>query len=201
LILRVALACALLAVFTPVAASAKCGTGNPLSYDDIDAVMFTQNGCKGRIQDADVSTLRSPAFPQGWFVSTFDCSTFWVFFWNNGLNNVATSYSQYNLKNSVGLFDLSATLDDARALLRKDHFYELNPGNLIITDTAWAVLSVKRCGVLTRISAYNVRGLLVEQDLPTLSLFDDLRSLIAGAKKNRVSTAPRDFEETGLFDP
>ncbi len=161
--------------------------------------MFTQNGCKGRIQDADVSALQSPTFPHGWFVSTFDCSTFWVFLWNNGRNNIATSYSQYNLKNSVGLFSLSATLEDARALLRKDHFYELSPGNLIITDTAWAVLSVKRCGVVTRISAYNVQG--VEQDLPTLSLFDDLRALVAGAKKDRLSTTPRDFEETGLFDP
>lgn len=199
MIVRVALAWSLLVVLTPAAANSKCGTGNPLSYDDIDAVMFTQNGCKGTIQDTDVSTLRSTAFPQGWSVSTFGCSTFWAFFWNNGRDAVATSYSQYNLKNSVGLFDLSATLDDARATLRNDHFYDLNPASLMITDTARAVLSVRRCGVITRISAYNMPG--PEQDGPTLGLFDDLRALIVGASKKRISSAPTDFQETGIFDP
>lgn len=196
---KAAFAWSLLAVLMPIAANSKCGTGNPPSYDDIDAVMFTQNGCKGTIQDADVSTLRSPTFPQGWSVSTFGCSTFWAFFWNNGRNDVATSYSQYNLKNSVGLFDLSATLDDARATLKNDHFFVLNPASLMVTDTARAVLSVRRCGVITRISVYSTA--VPEQDSPTLRLFDDLRALISGAGKKRISNAPKDFEETGIFDP
>src|SRR5262249_29863641 len=189
------------AAFTPVAAYSKCGTGNTPSYSDVDAVMFTQNGCKGTIQDASVATLRSPQFPRGWFVSAFDCSTFWVLFWNNGRDNVSTTYSQYNLKNAVGLFDLSATLDDARALLEKNRFYDLNPRSLMITDTARAVLSVKRCGVIMRISAFNTQDSGEMQDAPTLRLFDAFRTLIAGASKKRISSAAKDFEQTHLFDP
>jgi hypothetical protein len=198
---RAALACVLSAALTPVAAYSRCGTGNVPSYSDVDAIMFTQNGCKGTIQDANVATLRNPQFPRGWFVSAFDCSTFWVLFWNNGRDNVPTTYSQYNLKNAVGLFDLSATPDDARALLEKDHFCDLNPHSLAITDTARAVLSVRRCGVITRISAFNTQGSGEMQDAPTLRLFDGFRALIAAASKKRISSAPKDFAQTLLFDP
>jgi hypothetical protein len=199
--LKAMLVWTLLAAFAPVAANAKCGTGNALSYGDIDAVMFTQNGCKSTIQDADVSALRSPARPRRWYVSAFDCSTFWVLFWNNGREDVTTTYSQYNLKNAVGMFDLSATLDDARTLLDRDQFYDLNPDSLMITDTARAVLSVKRCGVITRIRSYNLPGSALGQDAPTVKLFDDFRALIAGASRERISSVPKDFELTGLFDP
>ncbi len=198
---RAALAWVLLLAMVPVAVDSKCGTGNAPNYSDIDAVMFTQNGCKGTIQDADLATLKSPQFPQGRFVSAFDCSTFWALFWNNGRDNVPTTYSQYNLKNAVGLFDLSTSLDDARALLKKDRFYDLYPSNLMITDTARAVLSVKRCGVITRISVFNIQETGGGQDAPTLRLFDGFRALIAGAAKKRVSSTPKDFEQTLLFDP
>ncbi|MGA8576123.1 MAG: hypothetical protein WB609_10665 [Candidatus Cybelea sp.] len=33
----------------PALARAKCGTGNPPSYDDIEAVLLKQNGCGGTI--------------------------------------------------------------------------------------------------------------------------------------------------------
>jgi hypothetical protein len=191
----------LLLAVAPVAVDSKCGTGNVPSYSDINAVMFTQNGCKGTIQDADLALLNSPQFPRGRFVSAFDCSTFWALFWNNGRDNVPTTYSQYNLKNAVGLFDLSASLADARALLRKDRFYDLYPRNLMITDTARAVLSVRRCGVITRISAFNTQESGGVQDAPTFRLFDAFRALITGADKTRVSSAPKDFEQTLLFDP
>jgi len=163
---RAALTLSLLAALMPIVAASKCGTGNAPSYADIDAVMLTQNGCKGTIQDPIVATLKSPSFPQGWFVSGFDCSTFWVLFWNNGRNDVATTYSQYNLGGAVGFYNLSSTLDNARALLYKDHFYELNPRNLIITDTARTVLTVRRCAVITRISAFNIQGSDDKQDAP-----------------------------------
>ncbi|MGA8098372.1 MAG: hypothetical protein WB810_06920 [Candidatus Cybelea sp.] len=197
--IAVTLAWVFLAAFSPVAADSKCGTGNAPTYNDVDAITFTQNGCGSTIQDANVAMLKSSQFPHGWFVSTFDCSTFWVFFWNNGRENVPTKYSQYNLKDAVGTFDLSATLDDARALLRKAHFYDLNPNNLTITDTARTVLSVKRCAVITRISVFN--SSTVTQDGPTLRLFDEFRVLVAGATRNRLSSAPSDFEQTRLFDP
>jgi hypothetical protein len=203
LILRVALACTLLVVLTPVAASSKCGTGNTPRYSDIDAVMFTQNGCKGRILDASASRLpRNIAnVSQSWFAPTFDCSTFWAFFRNNGRSDVPTTYSNFNLKKSVGLFNLSVSIDAARQLLSKDQFYDLDPGAFGITDTAWAVLSVARCGVITRIKTYNMGDKDEEQDPSTLRLFEDLRALIAGARKTMISSSPEDFAQTLLFDP
>jgi hypothetical protein len=197
----IAIAWLLLAAVAPVAADSKCGTGNAPSYDDIDAVMFTQNGCKSTIQDADAAALKSQQFPKGLSVSTFECSTFWALFWNNGRNNVPTTYSQYNLKHAVGMFNLSATLEDARVVLRKDRFYDLYPSSLIVTDAARAVLSVKRCAVITRISAFNEQASAVSQDGPTLRLFDDFRALISGATKMRTENYPKDFEQTLLFDP
>jgi hypothetical protein len=201
MIVKAVLASALLAALIPSVAKAKCGTGNQPSYDDIDAVMFTQNGCNSTIQDANVATLKSPYVPQGWFASTFVCSTFWVLFWNNGRENVPTTYSQYDLRESAGTFTISATLDDARTLLRKDRFYELYPSSRTITDTARAVISVKRCAVVTRISVYNVPGSPEDQDAATLTLFDDLRALVSGAAKSPISSSPKDFGLTGLFDP
>jgi hypothetical protein len=62
---RAALTLSLLAALMPIVAASKCGTGNAPSYADIDAVMLTQNGCKGTIQDPIVATLKSPSFPQG----------------------------------------------------------------------------------------------------------------------------------------
>jgi hypothetical protein len=197
---KAALAWIFLVALTAAVANSKCGTGNAPSYNDIDAVMFTQNGCKGTIHDANVGTLKSSQFPRG-LVSAFDCSAFWASFWNNGRESVPTIYSQYNLKDEVGLFALSATLDDVKALLKKDQFYDLSPSGLTITDTARAVLSVRRCAVITRISVFNMEGSPVTQDAPTLTLFDDLRTLIAGAAKKRISDTPKDFELTGLFDP
>jgi hypothetical protein len=171
------------------------------SYADVDAVMLTQNGCDGTIQDADVATLKSPQSPHGWLVSTFECSTFWVLFWNNGRDNVPTTYSQYNLRDATGTFTLLATIDDARALLRKDRFYDLYPRGLMITDTARAVMSVRRCAVVTRISVYHMREASAEQDAATLKLFHDFRALVINAAKKRTSSSPSDFELTGLFDP
>lgn len=191
----------IVAISLPARANSKCGTGNAPSYDDVNAVMFTQNGCKNTIQDADVAALKGPQFPHGWFAPSYDCSTFWVLFWNDGRENVPTTYSQYNLRGAVGTFTLSATLNDATALLRRDHFYALNPGSNMVTDTARAVITVKRCAVITRISAYNMQGSSVGQDAATLKLFDDFRVLVREAAKKQLSSFPKNFELTKLFDP
>jgi len=192
-------AAALAVALTPTIASAKCGTGNPAAYDDVEAIMFTQNGCRGTIQDADTATLKSPQFPRGWFASSFDCSTFWVFFWETGPTVFPTTYSQFNLKDSVGTFHISATLGEARALLKSADFFALSPRSMSITDTASSVLSVKRCSVVTKISLYNTSS--VDEDAQTVHLFEELRALVMHAKATRTSTEPTNFGETGLFDP
>lgn len=109
--------------FTSGFAVAKCGTGNPASYDDIEAVMLTQNGCGSAILEPVASNLTSKQFPHDWIASAFDCSTYWVLFWETGPAKFPTSYSQYNLRGSVGTFHLSATLAEARAVLQKDEFF------------------------------------------------------------------------------
>jgi hypothetical protein len=161
--------------------------------------MFTQNGCKNTIQDADAATLRSQQFPEGWSVSTFDCSTFWVLFWWSEPARFPATYSQYNLKDTVGTYHLSATLADATELLKSDDFFALSPTDMIVTDTARAVLSVRRCAVVTRVSIYNAP--LSGQDAQTLRLFSDLRALVMRARAARISSSPQDFDENGLFNP
>ena len=175
-------------VFAPGAAVARCGTGNPPSYDDIDAVMLTQN----YRAEQEPTTYR-------FTTPTFARSTFWVFFWNNGRTELPTVYSQFSLKGMVGTFDLSTTLGAARDVLRRHRFFELNPSDAWITDTPDTVLYVKRCAVITKIRMYVLPQ--EGEDAPTRALFDDLRSLILSAKATRVSPHAQDFEETLLFDP
>jgi hypothetical protein len=195
----IALAVSLTFASIPAAVFSKCGTGNPPSYNDITAIMFTQNGCKNTIQDADAATLRSQQFPKGWSASTFDCSTFWVLFWWSEPARFPATYSQYNLKDAVGTYHLSATLANATELLRSDDFFALSPSDMIVTDTARSVLSVRRCAVVTRISIYNTPS--PWQDVQTLRLFSDLRALVMRSRATRISSSPRDFDENGLFDP
>jgi|HubBroStandDraft_4_1064222.scaffolds.fasta_scaffold00034_1 hypothetical protein len=170
-------------------AIAKCGTGNPASYDDIDAVMFTQNYSNG--QDNTVYSRR---------VATFDRSTFWVFFWNNGREELPTEYSQLDLKDGLGTFKLSTTLEDVRSVLQRHDFFHLNPTDLLITDTMQNILYVKRCGVITTIRLYKYYDPTF-QDRATLALFDNLRSLVKAASATRTSKTPKDFEQTLIFNP
>src|ERR1700690_3022593 len=101
----VAFATAALAMsFTTSFAVAKCGTGNPPDYGDIEAVMLTQNGCRSAIQEPVAADLISKQFPHGRTSSAFDCSTYWVLFWETGPAKFPTTYSQYNLRDSVGTF-------------------------------------------------------------------------------------------------
>jgi hypothetical protein len=79
--------------------------------------------------------------------------------------------------------------------------FELYPSSRTITDTARAVMSVKRCAVVTRISVYNMPESPEEQDAATLKLFDDLRALVNNAAKRLIAYSPKDFGLTGLFDP
>jgi hypothetical protein len=174
----------------PTAAFAKCGSTNQPSYDDIHAIMFTQNGC--------YNTIHNPSLPTRFIVSSFDCSTFWVAFWESGPATFPTTYSQYNLRDDIGTFQLSPTITDARGLLKDDGFFMLSPPDRFVNDAAQWVLSVRRCAVITKIRMYDtVPGL---QDPATRKLFDDLRDLVMRAKATRISNVPAEFAQDGLFN-
>ena len=68
-------------------ASAKCGTGNPASYDDIEAVLFGQKLLQWA--GADDYPLTVPSLAE---------STYYVFFWESSGEKFPTVYSQFDLK-------------------------------------------------------------------------------------------------------
>jgi hypothetical protein len=164
----------------PSIAAAACGTGQPPSYDDIDAVMLKQTGCKGALH---------PKTPK-----SFECSYFWALVWDGE----PSEYSQYNLPGSIGLFEISTSIADVRSILSKDNFFALSPPDYEVTDTTESVVSVKRCAVTTRIRMYNTP---MAEEPATARLFADLRHLFRIAEKTRKSFAPKDFQYTLLFDP
>lgn len=159
--------------------AAKCGSGAPPEYGDIQAVMFKQNGCGGTIQPPSVKT--------------FGCSRFWAFFWLD----FPTQYSQYNLEGAKGTYHLSATLGDVRATLQADDFFSLSPPDIGMLDVSESVISVRRCAVITRIRIFNTTN----AEPAAARLFGDVRRLIERAAMTRVAADPHDFEETLLFDP
>jgi hypothetical protein len=176
----------------PAVASAKCDSTSPSSYDDIEAVMLAQNGCGGT-----VGSLSAPA--PAWRLKTrFECSAYWVLFRESGGNRFPTEYSQFNLKQSVGTYHVSATLDDAREILRRHNFFSLSPPGGYIADAAQAVLSVRRCAVITRIVIFTGSG---NSEASTAALFADLATLVETSSKVSISSAPKVFAESGIFDP
>jgi hypothetical protein len=171
----------------PSLAAAKCGTGNPLSYDDISAVRFQHDGCGvGRSTGPEQQLL---------------CSSFWALFSNAsavdaGAKPVSEAiYSQYNLAASVGTYRLSATLADVRKVLRKESFFELSPVD-VGPDTGEATLTVKRCAVVTKIRA----SLMPEAEGPTVRVLTDIMALIQDASKSRISASPMGFSYDIFFE-
>jgi hypothetical protein len=170
-------------------ASAKCGSGLPLNYDDISAVMFSQSGCR--------STLGRKT------IASFECSSFYAFFWAGGrpqgwTTPVISEYVQNNLPGATGTYNLSLSISRVRNVLRKDSFFTISPPDLTALDTAESVLSVRRCAVLTKVNIFDSRD---AGDVASRKLFDDMRALIKGAAKKLVSRKPKIFDLTGAFDP
>ena len=65
----------LIGLIVPIATLAKCGSGNPPNYDDIEAVMLAQEGHGGTIG-------LLTATPAPWQLrQRFDYSAYWVLFW------------------------------------------------------------------------------------------------------------------------
>ena len=164
----------------PLTATAKCGFGLPPSYADISAVMLRQAGCDGTLHAKPVTSL--------------NCSTFWALFWYGQ----PTEYAQYTLPGKTGFYRLSKSVREVRNILQQDSFFSLSPPDLNVTDTAKSVLSVKRCGVITRIQIYNSPRFV---DAATAMLFTDLVRFIEKAPAKKISSDPADFKYTLLFDP
>ncbi len=165
-------------------AGATCGTGNTPSYDDVQAVLLTNDY---RVSDG----YRDKTAP----APTLRSSTYWLFFWED----FPTAYAQFTLKGSAGAYRLNATLADAKSLLERDRFYSLNPSRkCCITEQTLSVLTVLHCGVVTRIAMYNNPEF---QERPTAKLFADFETLITDSRKTKLPGAPANFKPTLLFDP
>ncbi len=168
-------------LFAPTLAIAKCGTGNPPSYDDITAIRFE----------------RQKGFwtaPKAYRATTFKGSAFLVFFSNLD----ATKYSQYDLLGQIGTYRLSAGLKEAATILRNDEFFALSSPEVLITDVQWDVLSVRRCSVITAIELPDASDVTV--DVKTRKLLEDLEALIVGSSKTKLSEKPQD-SDYNIFDP
>ncbi|HET9392343.1 MAG TPA: hypothetical protein VFO29_02290 [Candidatus Rubrimentiphilum sp.] len=194
--LRIASLALTLAFSIGAAASAKCGSGLPPDYRDIQAVMFNQNGCG--------STLH-PLRRNAMTVSRFDCSSFYAVVWelsgpNGKQMQLLNDYVQYDLDGQIGTYKIEVSLSSVQELLRKDRFFGVAPMDLMPTDSSQAVISVKRCAVVTRVMIYNT-NLPDLIDPAAAKLFQDLRRMIEKAPKRFVSRTPRPFMQKLLFDP
>lgn len=180
--------CGLLSI-APATVAAKCESGTPIDYDDVDAVLLTT---RYRALDG----FRSHHIQPG--SATIEASTFWVLFWKQSGIRFPTQYSQFTLPGSIGTYELSASLEDAVALLRRNRFFELAPREKDATDQTYSVLTVRRCAVVTRIIVAN--GDREYQDAATAKLFGEFWKLIGDARKKKLSDEPEDFHLTLIFD-
>jgi hypothetical protein len=168
-------------------AAATCGTGNPLSYDDVSAVLVQQDGC---------GVGRSPTAADRFF-----CSAFWTLFANDAAVESGPKppgevvYTQYNLRDAVGTYRLTATLDQARAILKKRDFFDLSPADMG-PNTSVVTITVKRCAVVTRVRA----SLVTETESRMAGLLIDIMSLIEASGKAKISEKPADFDYDIFWD-
>lgn len=180
--------CAALAAL-PEWAQAQCGAHASPDNNDIQAILLTQNGCGNTIQGQGPHIFTR-------MVGALNCSTFWALFWETPPARFPTVYNQFSLKDSVGGFELSATLHDAIAVLQKDRFWDLEPNDYGVTDTAEAILYVRRCSVVTIVHVYNGAS---DSDADAMKVFDDLRGLVERSTKTKTSEAPETFPYESLF--
>lgn len=190
---RLHLATALTLSFFPTVASATCGTGNAPNYDDVTAVMLAGEPYGHFLRRcSQTEGTRCIVEPTTWTGSTF-----WVFFGNDP-DYQSTTFSEYDLRGSIGTFQLAATLRDVVAVLRRDNVFSLSPVDRN-PSAGLQMLSVKRCAVITTIPLYDASR--ADQDAATRQMFDDLDALVAGANRIKVSAQPARFEDNFLFNP
>ncbi len=176
--LRAALiALALLAGSAP--ALAMCNSSSPPDFNDITAIEFERNGC-GDIHPSDLDT--NP---------TLDCSHYWILFKKESPDAV---YSQSSDRPDRGTYSVNITLPEVVDLLRRLDFFNLNPADDFTTDITDTVLTVRRCGVVTRLMMFP-NG----QDAVTNELFTGIDGLLVNAKLTKTSSDPQTFGDGYLF--
>jgi hypothetical protein len=135
-----ALAVTITITMLPIAVQATCTSGAPPAYQDISQVDITQTGCTGTL---------TPGPPP-----TFRCSRFWASFYPD-----KATYSQFNLPDRVGTYELPASLNDIRKVLQEASFFALLPPEQNVpTDQSLFTISVQHCSVVTSITIYNWPG-------------------------------------------
>jgi|HubBroStandDraft_4_1064222.scaffolds.fasta_scaffold367323_1 hypothetical protein len=122
------------AVLLAVPAVARCENGAPPSYDDIRAIKFEHWDC------ASPPATNRACLRYVMFVSN----------WERDQDQVA-EYSQFNV-GAVGHYELSVDAKALISILQRYDFFELSPPNVLVTDTPYSALTVKRCAVVTRIA-------------------------------------------------
>jgi hypothetical protein len=176
----------LAALFWPANGFAKCVTGTPINYDDVDAVLYTVRYSTVQGSRQGLNGYRPEQLAQ---------SSLWALW---GLDGDTGEYAQFSLPGEVGTFHISATLKDVVKVLRDDGFYELSAPLANVLDGTHSVLTVRRCSVVKRIMISN--GDLSFTDSATHKLFDGLLQLIANSKKDKMSDTPAVFEYKLLVD-
>lgn len=170
-------------ILSPAGAWAKCGTGNPPSYDDIRAVVITR----------DQGTFTGY---KGFRAKTFGGSSYWAAF-SDLAPNAPNTYSQNDLEGQIGTYTLSYTLKDAVSVLRRDNFFAVSLPDAFVTDVPVETISVKRCRTVTRLELLEWDG----EDASGATLFGDLSALVEHSPKVKVSSQPTKFEDAILSDP
>jgi hypothetical protein len=159
-------------------AYASCGPNSQPNYDDITDVQFARNGCHGFVHQA----------------SDMTCTVYWFYAGTVDAGHGSLSWWQ---PKPQGTYALAIPMASIQSLLQRYAFYKLNPGTVLMSDQRQAVLSVKRCGTVTRVMIYP-RGQASEG--PTLALFAALDTLITRAPRQFISEKVEPFAYTLLFE-
>ncbi len=168
-----------LALLIPSIALATCAPGK-MDYGDIEAVRYTGDGCA-----AVGSAGRS---------GQSNCGSYWIFFWSI-LPDV--TFDQYGRIGS-GDYRIRGSVLDADAILKKHAFFDEVPKSWLVTDTPQPSISVLRCGIVTRLAAYDTDG----ENPEILAMFRDFEAFAARGAKRRVTMKPVRFKYSlfGDFD-
>lgn len=173
---------ALVVAGAPEIARAKCAFGAMPDYADITSVAITQRGCGSTLAHGPAVDLK--------------CSKFWATFDADG----EAEYSQYDLQDAAGDFDLAVPIGQARAILERNKFFDLNPpAQQAPTDTSALSIAVWYCASVRAMKVYAGSFAKPQIDDRVAALFDQFRALISASKKAKRDDHPHVLSQ--VFDP